>query len=99
MNVLAGAPKFGYDNKSGKVLPEPPETDAQKAVAEQVEAVRDYATKATNAIVENETLKKSMMEDIRSEFPVPELFARSRHNAKRRKVAGLKVNPSKCCSQ
>jgi hypothetical protein len=70
MNALAGAPKFGYDNKSGKVLPEPPETDAQKAVAEQVESVRKYAEDATNAIVENPTLKKSMMDDIRSEFPL-----------------------------
>ena len=70
MNALAGAPKFGYNNKTGEVLPDPPETDAQKAVHEQVEAVREYATKATNAIVENETLKANMMKDIRSEFPL-----------------------------
>ena len=70
MNALAGAPKFGYDNKTGKVLPNPPETDAQKAVAEQVESIRKYAEDATNAIVENPTLKKSMMDDIRSEFPL-----------------------------
>lgn len=70
MNALAGPPPNGYDNESGKVLPDPPETDAQKAVAEHIQAVRDYATNATNAIVENETLKKGMMEDIRAEFPV-----------------------------
>ena len=70
MNVLAGFPDTGYSNDTGKVTPDPPETDAQKAVAEQIGAVREYATKATNAIVENETLKKGMLNDIKSEFPV-----------------------------
>ena len=70
MNIMAGYPKFGYDNDTGKVTPDPPETDAQKAVAEQIQATRQYCTDATNAIVENEELKAGMMEEIKSEFPV-----------------------------
>ena len=70
MNVMAGYPEFGYDNDSGKVTPDPPETDAQKAVAEQIQATRQYCTDATNAIVDNKELKAGMMEEIKSEFPV-----------------------------
>ena len=70
MNALAGFPPNGYNNDTGKVLPDPPETDAQKAVTEHIQSVRDYATNSTKAIVENETLKAGMMEDIRAEFPV-----------------------------
>jgi len=70
MNVMAGYPEFGYNNDTGKVTPDPPETDAQKAVAEQIQATRQYVTDATNAIVENKELKAGMMEEIKSEFPV-----------------------------
>ena len=70
MNVMAGYPEFGYNNDTGKVEPEPPKTDAQRAVKEQVDAVRQYCTEATQAIVENEELKAGMMEEIKAEFPV-----------------------------
>ena len=70
MNVMAGYPKFGYDNDTGQVTPQPPETDAQKAVDDHITAVRTYCTEATNALVNNEKLKAGMMNEIKSEFPV-----------------------------
>ena len=67
MNALA---KGAYSDKSGKVTDKGGDPDATKWVEGHIQAIRDYATASTKAIVENETLKQGMLEEIKSEFPL-----------------------------
>ena len=68
-NKMGGEGMKGYNDKDGKVYMDDPPTEAQLAIKDHIDALKDYAAGFTRELVKS-PMKEKMLESIKTKLPI-----------------------------